>query len=244
MTKKSLLLAVVLTLVTASLSFADPVPPSKGQWAYPLEQYLQLHKRADENSPGREISMPQKWINVPSATRDKNNFLWYKVNVDGQSGWLPQNGIRLKMGGKSKSASNIYKHYAKARRRVMDRPRNWSERNEGGITTYTTDGGIIRVFSGENGTEDLYFRTDRFDICSKMLGVDLIDMSQPEVRAKLGTPTIRETPYGEPDLNILSYELPDRNMTLAVIERRYEGDTEGTVISVELYRGRPGERDD
>ena len=52
---------------------------------------------------------------------------------------------------------------------------------------------------------------------------------------------MRESPAEDRDINILSYELADRNMTLTITERRYDGDDEGKVISVELYRGRTGE---
>lgn len=237
MTKKVSLLALILTLILTSSSFAIPQPPAKGQWAYPLEEYLTLYRRASSNSASEEISIPQKWINVPSATRDNDNYLWYKVSINGQTGWLPQNGILLKMGSKSKSASNIYNNYVKARRKVMNRPRNWNVREEDGYTSYITDGAEFRVIEGRNGVEDVFFTTDRYEICREFLGVDLIDWSQPEVRSKLGTPTMRETPYDSPDINILSFELDGRNMTLSVLERRENGDTEGTVYRVELYRG-------
>lgn len=237
MAKKVSLLALVLTLMFVSSSFAVPNPPSKGQWAYPLEEYLPLYRKADGNSRSEEIKMPMKWISVPSATRDSDNYLWYKISVNGKTGWLPQNGIRLKMGGKSKSASNIYKNYAKARRKIMANPRGWSSATDDGITTYITEGAEFMVRKTKNGVEDLYFTTNRFEICREMLGVDLIDMTQPEVRSKLGTPTLRETPYDDPDMSVLSFELADRNMTLVIAERRENGDSEGTVMSVELYRG-------
>ena len=185
--------------------------------------------------------MPQKWISVPSAVRDSNNYLWYKVSVNGKTGWLPQNGIRLKMGGKSKSAANLYSNYVKARRKIMNRPGRWSVREEDGITEYTLDGSSFRVAEGRHGVEDLFFTTDSYEICREFLGVDLIDWSQPEVRSKLGTPTMRETPYDSPEISILSFELDGRNMTLSVLERREDGDNEGTVYRVELYHGRTGE---
>ena len=185
--------------------------------------------------------MPQKWISVPSAVRDDDNFLWYKVTVNGKSGWLPQNGIRLKMGGKSKLAANLLKNYVKARRKVMDNPRGWSSSIEDGFTEYSTDGGMFRVIDGRRGVEDVFFSTNDYKICREFLGVDLIDWSQPEVRSKLGTPTMRETPYESPEISILSFELEGSNMTLSVLERREDGDTEGTVYRVELYAGRTGE---
>lgn len=243
MSKKALLFAVMFILISASISSAATNPPSKGQWALALEPVMNLHAKADSNSSYKKMDMPENWISVPSAVRDRNNNLWYSVKINGRSGWLPQNGIRLKMGGKSKSASNIYRNYVSARRKIMNRLGSWTSGSEGRVTVYTTDGAEFRVIRGKNGTEDIYFRTDRYDICSEFLGVDLIDMMQPEVRSKLGTPTMRETPYDEPEITILSFELADRDMTLSITERRYDGEKEGQVILVELYRGRTGERD-
>lgn len=237
--------AILFTLMFASLSFAAPKPPAKGQWAFPLEDTLTLYRKADSSSSGEEISVPQKWISVPSAVRDSDNYLWYKVSINGKSGWLPQNGILLKMGGKSKLASNLLKNYAKARRKIMSRPGNWSTRDEDGVTVYETEGkngdAVFKVVEGRKGVEDVFFSTSDYEICREFLGVDLIDWSQPEVRSKLGTPTMRETPYESPEISILSFELADRNMTLSVLERRLDGDKEGTVYRVELYRGRTGE---
>ena len=241
MTKKTALLAILFAVIFTSASLAAPTPPSKGQWAFPLENTLRLYDKADDNSDYTEIDVPQKWISVPSAVRDRDNYLWYKVKVDGQNGWLPQNGIRLKMGGKSKSASNVYKTYVKARQKVMNKPGKWSSSTDGNITTYTTDGGEFRVIRNGKRVEDIYFSADSARICREMLGIDLIDFSQPEVRSKLGTPTMRETPANDPDMSVLSFELPDRNMTLSITERRYDGDKDGTVIGVELYAGATGE---
>ena len=123
----------------------------------------------------------------------------------------------------------------------MNRPGRWSVREEDGITEYTLDGSSFRVAEGRHGVEDLFFTTDSYEICREFLGVDLIDWSQPEVRSKLGTPTMRETPYDSPEISILSFELDGRNMTLSVLERREDGDNEGTVYRVELYHGRTGE---
>ncbi|MBQ3446022.1 MAG: hypothetical protein IJG37_00080 [Synergistaceae bacterium] len=240
MTRK-LLPALLLLVLLQSSSFAAPSPPSKGQWAFPLEDTLTLYTKADGDSRSQEVRMPQKWISVPSAVRDSDNYLWYKVNVNGKSGWLPQNGIRLKMGGKSKSAANLYRNYVKARRRIMDRPGKWTVSEEDGLTEYSTDGAMFRVTEGRKGVEDVFFTTNSYEICREFFGIDLIDFSQPEVRSKLGTPTMRETPYESPEISILSFELDGRNMTLSILERREDGDTEGTVYRVELYAGRTGE---
>lgn len=202
---------------------------------------MTLYRKAGRDSRSEEITMPQKWISVPSAVRDDDNYLWYKVSVNGKSGWLPQNGIRLKMGGKSKSAANLYSNYVKARRKIMSRPGKWTVREEDDYTSYSTDNAEFRVIEGRNGVRDVFFTTDSYEICREFFGVDLIDFSQPEVRSKLGTPTMRETPYDSPEISILSYELDGRNMTLSVLERREPGDKEGTVYRVELYAGRTGE---
>ena len=196
MTRKIFIFTLLFMLAVSSVSFAAPVPPSKGQWALALESYSLLYSKADRGASNREIEMPDEWIRVPSAVRDENNYLWYKVTVNGKSGWLPQNGIRLKMGGKSKVASNLYRSYVKAKR------------------------------SPEKSFENL-----------------LIGMTASELRSKLGTPTMRESPYDDINVSILSYELSDRNMTLAVTLVRDENDEEGKVESVELYRGRTGSND-
>ena len=114
-------------------------------------------------------------------------MLWYKVKIGKKSGWLAQNGVRLKLqAGKSKSATNLYKTYRKNKSALQS-----------------------------------------------LLGLD-----QDEIRSKLGTPTMRETPYDESEVNILSYELSDRNMTLLVTLRDNE------VEEARFYEGRAGQRED
>ncbi len=190
--------ALLFALAFSSVSFAEtgPVPPSKGQWAFPLEEYSLLYSKADRGASNIEIEIPYEWIRVPSAVRDGNNYLWYSVNINGHKGWLPQNGIRLKLGGKSKSVSNLYSSYVKAKR------------------------------SPERSFSNL-----------------LVGMTASELRSKLGTPTMRETPYDDINVSILSYELSDRDMTLSVTVVRDEYEYEGKVESVELYRGRTGSND-
>ena len=242
MIKKVYLFVVLSVLVVASASLAaSPIPPENGQWALALEATLPLHRKADIDSDFADVDMPNKWLKVPSATRDSDNYLWYKVTIDGETGWLPQNGVRLKMSGKSKLAAKLYNNYVKARRKVMARPRDWDISDEDGVISYYSDGGEFRVIERKKGVEDVFFSTDNAKTCRDFLGVDLIGKSQPQARKILGSPTMRESPADDRDINVLSYELPDRNITLVITERREDGDTEGTVTGVSFYRGRTGE---
>ena len=213
MTRKTTFLTVILIAIFASSSFAIQTPPSKGQWAYPLESTLRLYDRPDSSSRSREIDMPQKWISVPSAVRDDNNYLWYKVKINGREGWLAQDGIRLKMGGKSKLATNLAKNYAKARRKVMNNPGKWTHYtdNDDGTIIYEISGKtghtLFCIAEGKSEVEDIFFGTNDHSICRDFLGVDLIGLSQPEVRSKLGTPTMRHTPYESPEISVLFLSL-------------------------------------
>ena len=242
MLKKISLFAVLFVVIAASASLgASPVPPEKGQWALALESTLPFHRKADINSDFADVDMPNKWIKVPSAVRDNDNYLWYKVTIDGDTGWLPQNGVRLKMGGKSKLAAKLYSNYVKARRKVMANPKGWNINDEDDVTNYYSDGGEFRVIERRNRVEDVYFSTDDPKTCRNFLGVDLIGKYQPEARKVLGTPTMRESPAENKDISVLSYELPDRDITLVITEYREGGDTESTVTGVSFYRGRTGE---
>lgn len=237
-------LLFVFAFSSVSLAATGANPPSKGQWALALESYMLLYSKADSRASNTEIEMPDKWLSVPSAVRDENNYLWYKVTVNGKSGWLPQNGIRLKMGGKSKSASNLYKTYVKARRNVTDKSsRSWTRSTDNGMTIYTSDNAEFWVREGKKGVEDVYFQTTDPDTCEVFFGSDLIGMYMSKLRSKLGTPTMRESPYDNINVSVLSYELSDRDLTLSVTLVRDENDEEGKVESVELYRGRTGSND-
>ncbi len=242
MLKKLLLSAVLFVVVLASASLAaSPIPPENGQWALALESTLPLHRKADIDSRFTTVDMPNRWLKVPSAARDDDNYLWYKVTVDGETGWLPQNGVRLKMGGKSSLAAKLYSSYVKNRRKVMANPRGWDISDDDEVTSYYSDGGEFRVIERRRGVEDVFFSTDSRKTCRDFLGVDLIGKRQPQVRKVLGTPTMRESPAYDKDINVLSYELPDIDITLVITERRENGDTEGTVTAVSFYRGRTGE---
>ena len=242
MLKKISLFAVLFIISAVSASFAaSPVPPEKGQWALALEPALPLHQKPDIDSDFTDADMPNKWLKVPSSVRDDDNYLWYKVTIDGESGWLPQNGVRLKMAGKSSLAAKLYSNYVKARRKVMANPKGWDINDEDDVTAYYSDGGEFRVIERRNKVEDVFFSTDNKKICRDFLGVDLIGKSQPQARKVLGTPTMRESPADDKNINVLSYELSDRDITLVITERREDGDTEGTVTGVSFYRGRTGE---
>ena len=169
MLKKLLLSAVLVVLIAASVSFAaSPVPPENGQWALALESTLPLHRKADIDSDFEDADMPNKWLRVPSAVRDDDNYLWYKVTIDGKTGWLPQNGVRLKMGGKSKIAANLYKNYVKARKKVMAKPKGWDINKEDEVTSYYSDGGEFRVIKLKKGIEDVFFSTDDPKTCREI----------------------------------------------------------------------------
>ena len=186
MTKKFLVaLLLVVAVVSSAFAVNSPVPPSKGQWGFALAGELPLYKKADADADSEYVSFDGKWFKVPSAIRDDDNYLWYKVTIDKKTGWLAQNGVRLKLSaGKSKAATNLYKNRKKS-------PLS-----------------------------------------------NLIGLSQDEIRSKLGTPTMRETPYNEMDINILSYELNGVNKTLVI---HIEDDE---VITAEFLDGRAGQTDD
>ncbi|MBQ7220998.1 MAG: hypothetical protein IJS28_08470 [Synergistaceae bacterium] len=242
MFKKICLFTLTLAvMLSASIAAASPAPPAKGQWALPLEPTLPFHKKADINSDFADVTMPDMWLAVPSAVRDSDNYLWYKVTIDGDTGWLPQNGVRLKMGGKSKLAAKLYNNYVKARRKIMNKPGNWTSYEDAGLVSYTSDGGEFRVIRRRNSVEDVFFTTEDAKTCKEFLGVNLIGLLQPQVRRILGTPTMRETPSDDKDTNILSFELDGRNITLTITEIREPDNDEGRVISVSFYRGRTGE---
>lgn len=242
-----LLLSVLAAILwSASIAASYPTPPSSGQWALVLESPIRLYDEADIDSGYNEIDVPEKWIRVPSAVRDDDNYLWYKVTINGETGWLPQNGVLLKMGPKSQTAANLYRKFISARRRVMSRPRGWTLDTSGEYedqTVYRVNGsayGELRVLETGRRVEDVYFQTDDAGICEEFFGVNLIGLSQPSVRKKLGTPTMRQSPPEDKNINILTYELPDRDITLVITERRYDG-REGIVEFVSLHRGRTDE---
>ena len=187
---KKILVALFLlfALVCSSFALESPVPPQKGQWGFALEESLPLYEEASSEADSEYVDFDDvEWFKVPSAVRDDNDRLWYKVKIGKKSGWLAQEGVRLKLqnSGKSKGATKLYKSYQKNKKAL-----------------------------------------------NSLMGLD-----RDELRAKLGTPTIRETPYDEAEIDILSYELSDRNMTLVITLR--DGETEKAVFK----KGRAGQTD-
>ena len=119
---------ILLLLFLVSLPFASyaqdrvslPVPPSKGQWAFALEDSLPLYQNPDSKADVEYIELPEEWLKVISAVRDNEGNLWCKIKVGKFSGWLAQNGILLKMGPKSKAASDLYDTYARNMKKAKE----------------------------------------------------------------------------------------------------------------------------
>ncbi len=124
MSKKFLLL-FVLSICLFNFSFAanaQPVPPSKGQWVFALENSLPLYENPDARADAEDIEVPEKWLKVLSSVRDSEANLWLKVKVNKKVGWLAQNGVLLKVGPKSKTASDLYDNYAKNNKKSKKNP--------------------------------------------------------------------------------------------------------------------------
>lgn len=217
------------------------------QRAYALKDPVMLYAKADENSRSWEVSLPENGVSVPSAIRDKSNALWYKVTVDGRTGWLFNEGIRLRMGGKSKFAANAFKRCVSAAQKIIKNPgSNWEEGEAlensgsaakgGNVVTYLNmNGGVFQIVKNGSKRDFVYFRSSAAGICNNFLGFNPIGLDKDELRRKVGTPTVRETPDGERDVSITSYESTDGNMTLAFHLRN------DIVEWFELYKGRTGE---
>ena len=228
--------AVVLLAMVTALG-AEAVE----QRAFALEETLTLYAKPDKEAKSWEVSLPDSGVAVPSAIRDKEDMLWYKVKVDGRTGWLYQEGVRLRMGPKSKVAANLYKRYAAARLKIVDKtPKGWTQEESvqaGGIEvdTWTSKGAVFQISGEGKRAKDLYFKANTASACKVFLGFEAVGMSKDELRSKVGTPTVRETPSGEPEISILSYELPDHDLTLVFTLR------DQVVESAEFHRGETGE---
>lgn len=211
------------------------------QRAFALEETLTMYAKPDMGAKSWEVGLPEAGVTVPSAIRDKKDMLWYKVTVDGKTGWLYQEGVRLKMGPKSKSAANIYKRYVAARLKIAEKtPKGWTRSDpvhvEGAeVHTWKSKGAMFQVSGEGKKAEDVYFKANTAAACKTFLGFEAVGMDKDALRSKVGTPTVRETPLGEPEISILSYELAGEDMTLAFTLRDL------VVESVELYAGATGE---
>ena len=139
---------VLLAMLTA------PGAEAVEQRAFALEETLTLYAKPDKEAKSWEVSLPESGVAVPSAIRDKEDMLWYKVKVDGRTGWLYQEGVRLRMGPKSKVAANLYKRYAAARLEIADKmPRGWTQEEsvqagDTDVETWTSKGAVFQI-SGE-----------------------------------------------------------------------------------------------
>lgn len=211
------------------------------QKAFPLEDSLTLYAKPDKEAKSWEISLPESGVLVPSAIRDEEDMLWYKVKADGKTGWLYQEGVRLRMGAKSKVGSNVYKRYVSVRRKIADKtPKGWTRKEgisveDGVVDTWVSKGALFQVKGEGKDAADVYFKANTTAACKTFLGFEAVGMTKEALRSKVGTPTVRETPSGEPEVSILSYELSDRDMTLAFTLRS------NVVESVELYTGMTGD---
>ena len=141
------LAALLLFAALTAVAGAEAVE----QRAFALKDPVTLYAKPDESAKSWEVSLPDEGVKVPSAIRDKDDALWYKVTVDGRTGWLFNEGIRLLMGGKSRVAESVYKRCAGVRSRVMKKPGSaWQEgattdETDGTLVTYTTEGGAFQA---------------------------------------------------------------------------------------------------
>ena len=51
------------------------------QRAFALEETLTLYAKPDKEAKSWEVSLPDSGVAVPSAIRDKQDMLWYKVQL-------------------------------------------------------------------------------------------------------------------------------------------------------------------
>lgn len=135
---------ILLLLVFASSAYAQDrdLPssaPSKGQWAYPLEDSLPLYHEPNEKADVEYVELPEEWLKVIESSRDGEDNLWCKIKVGKYSGWLAQNGILFKGGSKSKTASDLYNAYERKMKKAGKAPE-----------LFTSDPGECKEFLGFN----------------------------------------------------------------------------------------------
>lgn len=211
-----------------------------GQTALILGDTVEIYRRADRNSSSETIDAPSEWLTVYETKRDKNNDLWYRVSINGGEAWIFQTGVRLRMCGKNNQVSNVYNLCSGVRRKVMAGTfKGWEKEEDGDTVTYTSRNGSFTVRDNGGNVEDIRYIAQGESTCTAFLGFNAIGMDRNTLRKKFGSPTMRETPPNEPDVNILRYELDDRDMTLAMYLRRSGGKREATVYQMELYAGEP-----
>ena len=235
-------MAVAAALLTAALAMGAEAAEQR---AFSLEDSLTLYAKPDKAAKSWEVTLPEAGVEVPSAIRDKEDRLWDKVTVDGRTGWLYQEGVRLKMGPKSKAASNIYKRYAAARQKIAAGKvtKGWTQEEDvsvdgDAVRTWRSKGALFQVAGEGKGARDVYFVANTASACKTFLGFEAVGMDKNALRSKVGTPTVRETPSGGPEISILSYELSEQDMTLVFTLNS------DVVESVELYSGGIGEAEE
>lgn len=184
-------------LLSLFLSFSGSAHAELNQVAY-ADDVVMLYEQPSAKSKSTEVTLPDGGVSVPSAVR-KGGDLWYKVTVDGHTGWIKSEGVYLKMGPKSKMAENIYKHYRKTLDKFFEGKGpddSWTMRESvsldaGNVITWASMGAVIQSMGSDRGVLDMYFASNNKRDCKKFLGFEAIGMSEKELRGKMGTPTAR-----------------------------------------------------
>ncbi len=124
---------------------------------------------------------------------------------------------------------------------MRGKTRIWQQKRDGDFVTYTMRGGEFRIRRNGSEVEDIYFTATGSAACENLFGFKAIGMTADDLRQKIGSPSMRETPVDDPDLNILSYEISNANMTLEIYLRRADSNSENLVERVVIYSGKVGE---
>ena len=210
--KKFLILIALFCLAVSAR--AEALPP---QVAF-SDEPVSLYAKPDADSKSQEVRLPEKGANVESAVR-KDGGLWYKVKVDGKTGWIESEGVYLKMGPKSKAAASIYKSYAKARAKFLGGkgPGSGWEKYEDAewaqvvVETWGSKDAVLQTISNRRGSGkvgDLYFAARRSAVSKQFLGFPAVGMTEKALRAKMGHSTGRTA-------SVLRYEIPNEDLTLS-----------------------------
>ena len=244
---RRMFLGVLLLLFMLFSGSAHAELKELNQKAYSDEPVM-LYEQTSIGSKSTEVLLPESGVTVPSAVR-KGGELWYKVTVDGRTGWIRSEGIYLKMGPKSTMAENLYKHYRKTLDKLFEGrgpDDSWVMRenkalDEGNVITWASKGAVIQSMSSERGVLDMYFASNNRKDCKKFLGFEAIGMSETELRKKMGTPTARthDTLYYERKSSkaSFSFSLTNGKVTLAEFSSKPEsGEWSEDVISVRGFR--------
>ncbi len=230
--KKFIYLAVFALLLLSAGGASAEIK----QTAFAEEPVLMYAKPA-EDAKSWEVSLPEKGANVPSAIRDKEGALWYKVKVGGKEGWIKSEGVYLKMGAKSKTASNILKSYAKARDKFFTGKGpgdEWQKQDDVDfgsdvIMSWISPDTLIQTINGEKSVKDIFFVSHSAKDCKNFLGFPAVGMTETELRKKMGTPTARGS-------DKLYYELSDKDAVLTFTLVDYK-DVAAAELSVKPPKG-------